>query len=460
MGKSFVPQMFFRSSDEVIYCPLKLILDGTEHQIINKLKLDLMHFLELYRLNIPVQFDSWSGLFAFLKFLFHHFNKEPLILHLDEFQEIRRFKGVEGMLASFVDLWREGKSDDCGGMLLTGSFWRHIEPMFQSKESPLFGRETHRLVLSPWRPSTLINLLEGSNQNRAQDLLSAYAFTGGVPWYLELMNRGGFLKNTHQKCWEFVKEVYVLGALRREEIDVIDKHLRGDAVQLMEGVLQGRTKRTQYKDLISTTHFQNFRRFIGSINENYHFVDLIKDPILPDQSGTECVRIQDPFLYFVFTLGRKLLEYPLEFLDAARDQIFTKNWHRHEGWALEEILYRLIGENAAILSFKVDYRNFGFKVTIPGQCEMDLLSFSAEEKWIELTECKRSLQKDFDYETEMLKKKKALLKQLKKRFPDKNISSWDFSCKIVYAYNNKSYSHKSKNIQLINLNNLIENLQK
>ena len=64
--------------------------------------------------------------------------------------------------------------------------------IFEDSKEPLFGRSTAKLVLKPFPPSTIKEILEDYNPDYSnEDLLCLYMLTGGVPRYLSLLLDGG-----------------------------------------------------------------------------------------------------------------------------------------------------------------------------------------------------------------------------------------------------------------------------
>lgn len=171
------------------------------------------------------------------------------------FRELRRFSGAEGILSVLIDLWRNGVETTKGSILCTGSLWPHLEKMFSDKKSPLFGRETHRLILRPWTPAGIAKFIDPKLPHLGARLITAHALTGGVAWYLDLLEQKRFLPKLHLQSWQAVCELFIDGPLRNEDSEILNSHLRGDAQTLMHSLLEGKSRRVEFESVLTKTNF-------------------------------------------------------------------------------------------------------------------------------------------------------------------------------------------------------------
>lgn len=89
---------------------------------------------------------------------------------------------------------------------------------------------------------------------------------------------------------------------------------------------------------------------------------------------------------------------------------------------------------------------------------MDVLTYSKDEKWIELFEAKRTLVFDENEIQESLtRKKNVILSQLSRRFPRLNIEKWEFRSHVVFVYG-KLPKRKLDKISFYELEDLIHRI--
>lgn len=84
--------------------------------------------------------------------------------------------------------------------------------------------------------------------------------------------------------------------------------------------------------------------------------------------------------------------------------------------------------------FLLHVGSVGFRVQIPDSSEMDIVSFSKEEKWIHIVECKRSLKDGYLHPEYANRKKQSVISQLQKRYPKTSPNKWEINYTTVYVY--------------------------
>jgi AAA+ ATPase superfamily predicted ATPase len=147
------------------------------------------------KLGIPVmgEITSFAQLFRYLMTVA---KERPFNLIIDEFQE---FYSINPSIYSDMQhYWDVNKDAARINLLLSGSVYSLMHKIFESYKEPLFGRATNLMRVLPFRISVLKEILEEYNPAyTSEDLLSLYAFTGGVAKYVQLfMDNGAY---THQQ---------------------------------------------------------------------------------------------------------------------------------------------------------------------------------------------------------------------------------------------------------------------
>lgn len=129
--------------------------------------------------------------------LFESLMKESLLrpytLVLDEFQE---FDLVDpGIFGDVAAIWDRYHNESKLNLVICGSVNRLINKIFFDDSQPLYGRNTGKLHLDPFKVSVLKRILGDFHPRyRPQDLLDLWTITGGVARYVELMMENGAFK--------------------------------------------------------------------------------------------------------------------------------------------------------------------------------------------------------------------------------------------------------------------------
>lgn len=131
--------------------------------------------------------DSFGELFRYLMIL----SKERAFnLIIDEFQEF--YTVAPSVYSDMQNHWDYNKGESRMNLLLSGSVYSLMCKIFQGAKEPLFGRATAMIRVKPFATDVLKEILYNHNPNyTAEDLLSLYAFTGGVAKYVQLLMDSG-----------------------------------------------------------------------------------------------------------------------------------------------------------------------------------------------------------------------------------------------------------------------------
>ena len=138
-------------------------------------------------LRISGRVDNLKDLFneIFVFSLTNHFT-----LVIDEFQDLQKIN--ESFFSELQNLWDRYKNGSKMNLIVSGSILSMMVKIFEDSKEPLFGRSTAKLVLTPFPPSTIKEILSDYNPDYSnEDLLCLYMLTGGVPRYLSLLLDGG-----------------------------------------------------------------------------------------------------------------------------------------------------------------------------------------------------------------------------------------------------------------------------
>jgi AAA+ ATPase superfamily predicted ATPase len=139
---------------------------------------------------VPSEIASFRNLF---QYLMEVGTQKSFNLIIDEFQEF--FNVNEAVYSDMQNIWDRYRRRTKVNLILSGSVYSLMHKIFQNSEEPLFGRADNIIKLSPFDTETLKAIIGDYNPDyQNDDLLALYAFTGGIPKYLEIICDGCELK--------------------------------------------------------------------------------------------------------------------------------------------------------------------------------------------------------------------------------------------------------------------------
>jgi AAA+ ATPase superfamily predicted ATPase len=138
---------------------------------------------------VPTEIRSFQSLFQYMMELSV---SKPFNLVIDEFQEFYNIN--ESIFSDMQNIWDQYRKRTRMNLIVSGSVNSLMLKIFQHAKEPLFGRADNIIKLSPLGLSTLKEIMRDHYpQYNNDDLLALFAFTGGVPKYLELFCDNGLL---------------------------------------------------------------------------------------------------------------------------------------------------------------------------------------------------------------------------------------------------------------------------
>ena len=107
-------------------------------------------------------------------------------LIIDEFQELYQ---INASIFSYMqNIWDSMKDLTNVNLIVSGSVYTMMHKIFQDSKEPLYGRANCIMRVKPFSVDVMKQILGDYNPHYTNDdLLALYAFTGGVPKYIELL---------------------------------------------------------------------------------------------------------------------------------------------------------------------------------------------------------------------------------------------------------------------------------
>ena len=212
---------------------------------------------------------------------------KPAICIIDECQNLNQIN--KAFWSQLQRIWDTKK--DRGQLLLvmSGSIISAMEAIFGESSQPLFGRLSGQLMLKPFNPREILDILRNEAPGLSpRDILTLYAVTGGVAKYLELLIEAEAM--AQRQIVEFIFS-NAGGWLRSEGAIYLANEFRADSpiyLQILKKVAAGKTRWNEIQDGIDTivspyiSRLEQFRLLeknipfgakAGTRNSRYRVVD-------------------------------------------------------------------------------------------------------------------------------------------------------------------------------------------
>lgn len=331
---------------------------------------------------VPIQIDSFADLF---EMLMRAGRTEKFNLVIDEFQEF--FYINPTVFSKIQDIWDRYKDTTHVFFVASGSVYTLMNRIFLDAKEPLYGRCDSIIKLKPFATNVLKEVLaEYKPGYTSEDLLALYAFTGGVPKYVDLLMQNGctdvnaMIDYIVQPYSTFVDEG---NALLIQEFG----RKYGNYFALLADIASERNTLAELGQSMGDT---NIAGHIKRLEEDYELIAK-KRPIFAKEA-TQTVRfeISDLFLKFwfrYFVKYRSMVELENYGLLA---ELIKADYPTYSGLVLESYFKQKMAESG-------EYRNIGsWWQAKKGKeaCEIDIVGIKADNKTAVVAEVKR-LRKNF-----------------------------------------------------------------
>ena len=296
--------------------------------------------IQVLNVAIPGKICSFTDLFEFVMELGTRYKFNLVI---DEFQEF--FNINPSIYSGMQDIWDRFRRITNVNLIVSGSVYTLMERIFKDSKEPLYGRSDRVLKLYPFTTAVMKEILHDYKpQYEPDDLLALYAFTGGVPKYIELLMDAGatsmesMVEFMAQPDSPFIEEGNML------LIQEFGKKY-GNYFSIIGAVADGVNTLPELEEKLGIS----LGGYLKRLEEDYNLITK-KRPLL-SKEGTQTVRYQisDPFLRFWFRYFDKyqsLLEIRnFEGLAA----VIKKDYTTYSGLLLEEFFRQKMIESGEFL---------------------------------------------------------------------------------------------------------------
>lgn len=301
-----------------------------------------------------------------------HFN-----LVIDEFQEFLSIN--PSIYSDMQNYWDKYKDESHINLLLCGSIYSLMHKIFENEKEPLFGRATHRMVLNPFTPSTLKQILSENNPTYStEDLLALYTFTGGIPKYVEY-----FVDNQALTYPQMVAAMTKTDSIFIHEgkFSLVEEFGKDYAIyfSILSCIAAGNTSRSEMENILQ----REIGGYLTRLEREYNLIS--KHIPLFAKSSTKSVRyeIDDLFFRFWFRFFYKYAGFLEIGANQKLEEIILRDYKTFSGKALESYFFNLYAETH-------QYSTLGRYWDRKGENEIDLIALDELSKSAVVTEIKRN----------------------------------------------------------------------
>jgi AAA+ ATPase superfamily predicted ATPase len=325
---------------------------------------------------IPGEIRTFRSLFQYLMELAadRAFN-----LVIDEFQE---FYNVNASVYSDIqNIWDQYRNKSHVNFVVSGSIYSLMQKIFTDAKEALFGRADNIIKLAPFGTVTLKEIVRDFRPDYSNDdLLALYAFTGGVPKYVELFCDNGTLDVAGMIAFMVRENSPFTEEGKHLLVEEFGKNY-ATYFSILGAISGGINTQSEIESVIGD---RSIGGQIKRLLDDYNIIERQR-PIL-SKKGTHAVRydIKDDFLRFWFNYFdryRSMIEiknYP------ALREIITENYNVYSGKVLERYFRHVLAESR-------EYREIGAWWEPKGpQHEIDIVALRAKGKQAVAIEVKRS----------------------------------------------------------------------
>lgn len=346
------------------------------------------------RLGIPIGWPtSFSELF---RYLLVYAETHPLTLVIDEFQEFQRVN--PSIFSEMQRDWDLHKQKSHINLIISGSVFSLMKRIFEDAKEPLFGRANQMLHLKPFTTEVLKQILADHNPNHTpDDMLTLFAVTGGVPWYVSLLMDNG--KTNKDSILSYMTEEN--SPFINEGKNILIEEFGNDYAMhfsILTCLSGGQLTRGEIEAKLGTT---NIGSYLARLENYYNLIEK-RLPIFAKENEKKVrYTLNDRFLDFWFRFFYKYQSYVANNALSQLARIIERDFDTYSGFALERYFEQRLRE-------KGYYTRIGKFWDRKGTNEIDLIAINEIDGIAEIYEIKRDRQR---YDEKALKEKTEVLLQ-------------------------------------------------
>lgn len=305
------------------------------------------------------------------EYLLHYSKSQPLIVVVDEFQDIAKVNN--SLFSDIQNLWDSDKNVSMIHLVCCGSLYNLMTKIFKDEKQPLLNRDDYFFKIQPLAPSYIKRIMEDNDKYSADDMLVWWCLSGGIPKYLEWLNNANTdifdallsssspltKEGTHRLVEDF-------GSEHRTYFDVLGAIANGHT---------SRSRMESYLDIGVGTILQD-------LEKDFDIIRKMRPITSKENSRDIRYEITDPFLRFWFRFiysNRSAVE--MENFDYIK-KVINRDFNTFSGIELESLF-------EAILIESKQFNRIGSYWDKKGENEIDIVAIDDFDKRILIVEVKR-----------------------------------------------------------------------
>lgn len=343
------------------------------------------------KLPIPAwaNLTSMQGIMAFL---LETSRTTPINIVFDEFQDFTYVN--PSFYSDLQNLWDSNKSQAKMHLVLCGSIYSIMCKLFEGSKQPLFGRADRKIHLKPLSPLVIKNILVDKKMYNPLNLLHIYTITGGIPRYLELIEKTNAWELDTLLDTMLADDSFFLHEGKDVLVDEFGKDYK-TYFSILGLVADGRTARSAIESVLQTSS----GGYLDNLEVDFDIIQKHKPIFAKPNSRVMKYYIKDNFLNFWFRYFYKN-QSAIEIgnYQYVKEEI-KSTINQYLGKYLEKLILDL-------LSQKHEYNILGSYWEKGNQNEIDIVAVNERQKQINFIDVKLQ---DKKINLEQLKVKAAAL---------------------------------------------------
>lgn len=281
------------------------------------------------KLDIPI-YGNITSIIDVLRLLFTYAQTTPLVLIIDEFQELYHINS--SIISEIQKLWDLNKDHLKLHLIISGSTHSMLNKIFQNAKEPLFGRADQFIVMQTFPKSTLKKILTDAGKFTPDNLLSLYMITGGIPRYIEILHAENQLTKDQMIEFVFSPNSPFIDEGKYLLIEEFGKDYQM-YFSILELISAGKTSRSEIESVMS----KSVGGYLERLEMDYNVIEPYRPIYAKPGVRNIKLKIKDPFLAFWFAFFyryRSAMEANnLQYIK----KIFTQNYSQYAGYWLERL---------------------------------------------------------------------------------------------------------------------------
>lgn len=349
------------------------------------------------KLGIPI--GHYTSVAELIGVLLRFSANRPFTIIMDEFQDFYRINPA--VFSELQNVWDRYKDEGRLNLIISGSIFTMMKHIFEDAKEPLFSRAQKKMMVRPFRTEVLKEILSDYNPAyTSDDLLTLYAISGGVAWYVTLLIDDGHIDRQSMLEALTERDSLFIGEGRNILIEEFGKDYT-TYFSILSCIADGMYTRGEIE---ARLNIDNIGSYLKRLENDFMLISR-HVPIFEDNSSKKTrYELNDNFLilWFRFFYKYQALVENDSLPQLAR--IINRDFNQFSGFCLERYFRQKLRETGR-------YTRIGGYWNRKGENEIDIIAVNEIDKVADIYEVKRQRDR---YDESLLKEKvDTLLKACK-----------------------------------------------